>query len=160
MIKSSQARKQRRFRLSAPAHVTQHFVRVGLDKQLAKKLGIKRRTVQLSKGDSVAVVSGAKKGKSGKVIRVNMKRGFAYIDTITRKNAKAKELNVPVYISNLKITDLNLTDKYRAGKLALKAQPKAVEKKKEEERKPEAMSAPEPSEEAEVEKKAVEAMVK
>ncbi len=158
MIKSSQARKQRRFRLSAPAHVTQHFVRVGLDKQLAKKLGIKRRTVQLSKGDSVAVVSGAKKGKSGKVIRVNMKRGFAYIDTITRKNAKGKELNVPVYISNLKITDLNLTDKYRAGKLALKVQPKVVEKK--DERKPEAMRAPEPSEEAKVEKKAVEAMVK
>ena len=124
MIKSSQARKQRRFRLSAPAHVTQHFVRVGLDKQFAKKLGIKRRTVQLSKGDSVAVVSGAKKGKSGKVIRVNMKRGFAYIDTITRKNAKGKELNVPVYISNLKITDLNLTDKYRATSLRSRRSPR------------------------------------
>ena len=157
MIKSSKARKQRRFRLTAPAHATQHFVRVGLDRQLAKKLGIKRRTVQLSKGDSVAVVSGAKKGKSGKVIRLNMRRGFAYIDTVTRKNAKGKELNVPVYISNLKITDLNLTDKYRANKLSLKAQPKAPEKK--EEKKAEALSAPEAKEEK-VEQKAAEAMVK
>ncbi|MCL5007250.1 MAG: 50S ribosomal protein L24 [Candidatus Marsarchaeota archaeon] len=157
MIKSSQARKQRRFRLTAPAHATQHFVRVGLDRQLAKKLGIKRRTVQLSKGDSVAVVSGAKKGKSGKVIRLNMRRGFAYIDTVTRKNAKGKELNVPVYISNLKIMDLNLTDKYRANKLSLKAQPKAPEKK--EEKKAEALSAPEAKEEK-VEQKAAEAMVK
>jgi large subunit ribosomal protein L24 len=158
MIKSSQARKQRKFRLTAPAHAAQHFVRVGLDKQLMKKLGIKRRTVQLSKGDSVAIVSGAKKGKSGKVIRVNMRRGFAYIDTVTRKNAKGKELNIPVYISNLKITDLNLTDKYRAGKLSLKAQPKAPEKKNEES-KPEAISAPE-AEEKKAEEKAVEAMVK
>ncbi|MEM3841417.1 MAG: 50S ribosomal protein L24 [Candidatus Micrarchaeaceae archaeon] len=144
MIRSSQKRKQRRFRLAPPLHAAQHFVRVHIDKQLAKKLGISRRSVQLSRGDSVEVVAGARKGKSGKVVRINMRRGFAYIDSITRKNARGKESNVPIHISNLKITDLNLTDKYRAAKLNLKVQPKPAEKPEDKEaKKPDAIKAPE-----------------
>jgi large subunit ribosomal protein L24 len=120
MIKSSKPREQRRFRFNAPMHELQHFSHSHIDKALAKKLGITKRAVQVSKGDTVKVMSGKSRGKTGKVVRVNMRKGFLYIDSLKKKNAKGKEFDIPIRISNAYITDLNLSDKIRAGKLKLK----------------------------------------
>ena len=123
MIKSSKPRKQRRFRFNAPLHELQHFSHSHVDKSLAKKLGITKRAVQVSKGDTVKVMSGKNKGKTGKVLRVDMRKGFLFIDSMKKKNAKGKEFDIPIRINNVYITDLNLSDKVRAGKLKLKAVP-------------------------------------
>ncbi|EQD66363.1 50S ribosomal protein L24P [mine drainage metagenome] len=120
MIKSSKPRKQRRFRFNAPLHELQHFSHSHVDKALAKKLGITKRAVQVSKGDTIKIMSGKNKGKTGKVMRVSMRKGFLYIDSMKKKNAKGKEFEVPIRINNVYITDLNLSDKFRAGKLKLK----------------------------------------
>ncbi len=122
MIKSSKPRKQRRFRFNAPMHVRQHFVHSHLDKALRAKLGIKRRSVQISKGDTVKVMAGSKKGTTGKVIRVSLRTGRINIDSLVKKTAKGKEFNVPLSASNVYITDLNLSDKVRAAKLKLAQQ--------------------------------------
>ncbi|MDE1834655.1 MAG: 60S ribosomal protein L26, partial [Candidatus Micrarchaeota archaeon] len=47
MIESSQPRKQRLFRANAPMHIRQNFVNVHISKDLAKKLGIKRRSIEI-----------------------------------------------------------------------------------------------------------------
>jgi large subunit ribosomal protein L24 len=113
MIASSKPKKQRKFRYNAPMHMRQRFVNAHVSKELKEKLGIAKRSIEIRKGDSVKVVSGGQKGKSGKVSKVSIRRGFVYIDGIVRKTAKGKEIMIPIRSSNLYITDIDLSDKYR-----------------------------------------------
>jgi len=129
MIQSSKPRKQRLQRYTAPMHVRQHFVHAHLDKELRTKLGIKQRAVQISRGDTVKVMSGSKRGTVGKVTLVSLKTGRIHIDSLMRKNAKGKESSVGINVSNVYITALNLTDKLRAAKLKVAQQAMADEKK-------------------------------
>jgi large subunit ribosomal protein L24 len=143
MIRSSKPKKQRFFRFNAPLHVRQHFVHSHIDKSLMKKLNIKKSSVQISRGDTVKVMAGSKKGTSGKVTKVSLKTGRISIDSLTKKNARGKEFNVSISASNVYITDLNLTDKYRAEKLHLARQQKETKAppKKTEEAKPQTDAA-------------------
>ena len=120
MLQSGQRRKQRKFRFTAPPHVRQKFMHCHIDKALAKKLGIKRRAAQVHKGDTVKVMVGKHKGKSGKVSSVDTKSEMVLIEGINRKNAKAKELPIPIRASNVYITELDLNDKLRKEKLGVK----------------------------------------
>lgn len=126
MIESSKPRMQRWFRFNAPMHQRQHFLHSHLDKALRSKLNIKVRAVQISKGDTVKIMSGSKRGTTGKVTSVNLKTGRIFIDSIMKKNAKGKEFGVGISASNVYITALNLTDKVRAAnlKVAVEAKPK------------------------------------
>ncbi len=117
MIKSGKPRMQRKYRYTAPMHSRQHFLHVHLSKEARQKLGIKMRAVQVSKGDTVKIMSGSKKGTTGKVTRVSLRGGVLYIDSYKRKDAKGKELSVAVNASNVYITDLNLSDKLRVSRL-------------------------------------------
>lgn len=128
MITSSKPRKQRFFRFNAPLHERQHFLHAHLDKSARTKLGIKRSSVQISKGDTVKVMAGSKKGTTGKVTRVNLRTGKINIDTLMKKNARGKEFNIPISANNVYITELNLSDRYRADKLKLKREVKEVKK--------------------------------
>ena len=123
-MSSSKPRIQRRRRYNAPMHIRQHFVHAHIDKALRAKMTVKRRAIQIVKGDTVKVMSGAKRGTSGKVMEVNLKSGRIFIDSLKKKNAKGKEFNVGISSSNVYITELNLTDKRRAEALKLKVQPK------------------------------------
>jgi len=116
MIKSSKPRYQRRFRYNAPMHVRQKFVHAHIDKELRKKLKLPR-AIEISKGDTVKIVTGKFKGSTGTVSSVNLKSGRIIINGIVRKNAKGKEIGIPISASNVYITNLNLSDKIRAGKL-------------------------------------------
>lgn len=142
-MRSSKPRKQRFFRYNAPLHVRQHFLHSHIDKSLKKKLNLKKSSVQISKGDTVKIMAGSKRGTTGKVTRVNLGTGRISIDSLTKKNARGKEFNIPVSASNVYITDLNLTDKYRAEKLKVERQQIKETKppKKAEEAKPKAESA-------------------
>jgi large subunit ribosomal protein L24 len=112
-MESSKPRKQRKFRFNAPLHVRHKFVNAHISKELKEKMKIKARSIEVRRGDTVKVMSGAQKGKSGKVSRVDLKKGFVYIEGIVRKNSKGKEIMIPIRASNLYITDLDLSDKYR-----------------------------------------------
>ncbi len=119
-MKSGKPRKQRLFRYTAPAHIRKGFVHSRISKELSKKLNIKKRNAQVKKGDTVKVMSGSNKGKSGKVNKVETKSGMLFIEGITRRNAKGKELLIPIRTSNVYITDLELNDKLRKLKLGIK----------------------------------------
>ena len=117
MIQSSQPRKERKFRFTAPLHDRQKFLHAHVSEELAKKLGIKSRSISMRKGDTVKVQSGAHRGKSGKVSKVNLHNGRIYIDGINRKDAKGKEFPIPIYSSNVYLMDIDLTDKLRSDKI-------------------------------------------
>ncbi|MDE1827986.1 MAG: 50S ribosomal protein L24 [Candidatus Micrarchaeota archaeon] len=116
-VQSSKPRKQRKFRFTAPHHFRQRFVHAHISKELATKLGIKRRTIAVRKGDTVKVMAGAQKGKSGKVQSVDMLKGRITIEGIARKNMKGKERFIPISSSNIYLIELDLTDKLRVAKI-------------------------------------------
>lgn len=117
MLKSAQPRKQRKFRFTAPLHLKQKFLNVNLSEELRKTY--KRRSIRIRKGDTVIVKKGSHKGKTGKIIKVNIKKGVVYIEGITKKPIRKEkpEKPIPFKPSNLEITALDLSDKKRLEKL-------------------------------------------
>ncbi|MCL4365009.1 MAG: 50S ribosomal protein L24 [Candidatus Marsarchaeota archaeon] len=113
MIRSSKPRKQRKFRFTAPMHVRQNFVNVHISKELSSRLGIKRRSIEVRKGDTVRIMSGDSKGKSGKVSEVRLRTGKILIEGIIKKDAKGKEKQIPVQASNVYLSDIDTSDKLR-----------------------------------------------
>ena len=118
MIKSGKPRKQRKFRFTAPMHVRQKFVHVRVAKELAAKLAIKRRSIAVRRGDTVRVMSGGSRGKTGKVASVDLKRAIVLVEGIVRKNAKGKESQIPIKSSNVYAIDLDLSDKLRSARIS------------------------------------------
>ncbi len=110
--KSSKDRsKQRKYRINAPLHVRRKFISAHLSKELCEKY--KMRSLPLRKGDTVEIMRGEYKGKSGKVSRVNLKKSVVFIEGIKRKNIKGDEVFVSLSPSNLMIKELNLDDMKR-----------------------------------------------
>ena len=116
-IQSAKPRKQRRFRFNAPLHVRQKFVHAHIAKDLAKKLGIKKRSVAVREGDTVKIMAGKQKGKSGKVSAVDLVSGRIYVEGIARKTMKGKEKLIPISSSNVYLVELEISDKLRQEKL-------------------------------------------
>ncbi len=110
-IKSSKPRKQRKMLYNAPLHKRQKLVSAHLSKELREKYG--KRSVTVRKGDEVKIVRGQYKGKTGKVIEVNLKKLKIYVEGVTRKKSTGEEVRVPIHPSNVIITKLNLEDKKR-----------------------------------------------
>ncbi len=117
MISSSKPRKQRKFRYTAPMHTRQNFVNAHISKELSTKLGLKRRSIELRKGDYVLVMAGDSKGTRGKVSEVNLKNGRITVEGVVRRNSKNKDIPIPLYASNVYITDLDLSDKLRKAEV-------------------------------------------
>lgn len=116
-MNSSKPRIQRKFRYNAPMHVRQRFVHVHLSKDLRQKLSIKLRATNVRRGDTVKVMAGINKGRTGKVNGVNLKNSTIFVDGINRKNKKGKELQIPIHASNVYLIDMDLNDKYRKAKI-------------------------------------------
>ncbi|MEM3781574.1 MAG: 50S ribosomal protein L24 [Candidatus Micrarchaeaceae archaeon] len=125
---SSKPNKQRFARFNADLHIRQHFVHAHISKELMQKLGLSKRSTQLHRGDTVKIMSGSLKGKTGKVHSVSLRRGRAEIEGITKKNARGKEKFIPISVSNLYIIDMDLSDKRRASKLRYIAQRQTQDK--------------------------------
>jgi len=113
--RSTQPRKQRKFRYNAPLHIRQKLIGVHLSKELRQKH--KRRTVGLRKGDKVKVLRGQFKGKTGKVERIDLKKLKVYIMGIESVKKEGTKEYIPIDPSNLLLTELNLEDKKRRAKL-------------------------------------------
>jgi len=135
-IQSAKPRMQRLFRFTAPMHSRQHFMNVHVDKSLMAKMTVKRRAIRVAKGDTVKIMSGSKRGTTGKVTGVDLRRGRIKISSLVKKNAKGKEFSVSISPSNVYLTDLNLEDKFRADRLKLAPTPKPKEEPKQQQTAP------------------------
>jgi len=111
MNMSKDPTKQRKKILTAPQHALKNLMSAHLSKELAEKYN--RRSIPIRKGDTVRVLRGEFKGIQGKVINVDRKKMRVFIENVTRKKVDGSTVNVPVHVSKVMITQLNLEDEYR-----------------------------------------------
>ncbi len=144
-VESSKPKKQRKFHYDKPLHMKQQCLASHLDKKLAKQL--EKRSIPIRKGDTMKVMRGGMKGKSGKITGVNYGKGIVFIENIMRKKANGEEVQVPLKASNLLVTDLDKSDSKRFKGKVLKEEKKKNEAKKEEAEKKGEKITPEKKEE-------------
>ncbi|MDP3027368.1 MAG: 50S ribosomal protein L24 [Nanoarchaeota archaeon] len=124
---SRQPRKQVKYRANAPLHIKHKFMSANLDKDLRKKYG--KRNFPLRKGDSVKILRGEFKKKTGKVGLVDLKKLRVAIESLQKTKKDGSKINVWFDPSNLQIKELNLDDKKRLNSINNKNKP--AEQKKE-----------------------------
>jgi large subunit ribosomal protein L24 len=113
---SSQPRKQRRLIYKKFTNKDYgKLLSAHLSKELRQKY--KRRSLRVRVNDIVRVMRGTYKGFEGKVVKVNPKKGYVYIEGLTRKNIRGRPVMIPIHASKVMIVKLYLDDKYRAEKL-------------------------------------------
>ena len=110
-VASKQPRKQRKYLANAPLHIRHKLVSAHLIKTLREKYG--KRNFPIVKGDSVKIMRGEFKGKTGKIAGVDLKRLRVTIEGIQRTKKDGTKVNVYFNTSNLQIKELHLEDMKR-----------------------------------------------
>jgi len=103
--------KQRKFLAKAPLHIKQKLVAAHLSKELREKY--KRRSVSLRKGDTVKIMAGKFKDKTGKVTKVLLKSSKILVEGIQVKKQDGSKSDVKLVPCKMQIIQLNLDDKKR-----------------------------------------------
>ncbi len=78
------------------------------------------RKLSVRTGDSVRIVRGDFAGLEGKVETVNYSSGKLFVEGMTREKAAGVASKLPVHVSKVLLTNLNLSDKWRSGLLSEK----------------------------------------
>ena len=112
---SIQPRKQRRAFHNAPLHKKRKWLASHLSENLLLKYD--KRSLPIIKGDTAKVMRGSYKGHEDKIVSVNSKKGILQIEGLTMVKADGKKIARPIHPSNVMITKLNLTDKWRRRKI-------------------------------------------
>ncbi len=159
---STQPRKERKTLYNLPNHLAQRQVSAHLSGDLIKRYN--RRSLTVRKGDTVLVMRGDFAGTAGKVIEVVTRDRKIIVENVTVEKADHTKKPRPVDPSNVLVTKLDLTDKFRRSKLGSAAEADAKEQEREAEaaRKKEeaAKKAAEAAKKEEAAKKAAEAAKK
>ena len=98
-------RKQRKYRANAPLHIKRKLVSANLSKELRKKYG--KRSFPLRKGDSVKILRGEFKRKTGKIDSVDLKKSRVVIEGIFRSKKEGSKVAVYFNPSNTTIRNIN-----------------------------------------------------
>ena len=115
-MESKKPGKQRAKLAEMPLHQRKRLVCAHLSKELRESL--KKRSLPVKKGDTVKIMRGKFRGKTGKVVRVDLRKARVYIEKITRKKTDGSEILVPFNASNLKIVSVDRSDEKRLKQLA------------------------------------------
>ena len=86
-----------------------------LSKDLQKKYG--KKSVRVLEGDSITISRGEFKGVDGKIAKISTEKSSVTIDGIKKEKTKGDKFDVYIHTSNLVITSLNTSDKWRMAKL-------------------------------------------
>ena len=116
---STQPRKQRKYRFHAPLHLRKKFVHATLTKELRKKY--QRRAVALRTQDTVRVMRGQFKSRTGAVEEVDLKTSKVFVIGMEMVKKDGSKSRYPLDASNLQITSLHLDDKQRKKMLERKS---------------------------------------
>jgi large subunit ribosomal protein L24 len=114
-MKSTSPRKQRKEMFNAPLHKKRKWLSSHLEENLLLKYD--KRSITVIKGDTVRVMRGSFRGHEDKVAHVNVGKRSIEVEGITMSNAKGNKIAKPLHPSNVMITKLDLTDKWRRKKL-------------------------------------------
>ncbi len=111
-------RKQRKYVAKAPLHLRAKMISAHLSKDLRKKYG--RRAFQIRKGDSVKIMKGEHKGKTGKISEIDLTKLRVAIEGVQLTKKDGSKVNVYFNASNLMLTEMNLEDKQRLKSITKK----------------------------------------
>jgi large subunit ribosomal protein L24 len=114
-IESSQPRKQRKARYTAPSHVSTKFLNAPLSEALKEQYN--KKTLRVIKGDTVKVTRGDFAGDEGVVDAVDTRKAKLVVHGVSSTKADGTEVPRMIDASNVQITKLNLADKRRVAKL-------------------------------------------
>ncbi len=112
---SSQPGKQRKNNREASLHRKSKKIRSTLSDELREEYGARR--VRVIVGDDVEVMRGDFAGESGEVLDVELDEGTVEIEGVTIEATDGEEVLRPIDASNVRVTDLNLSDRERRDKL-------------------------------------------
>ena len=115
---SKSPKRQRKFRYNAPLHIKNKFLSCNLTKSLRQEYGT--RSVRVRVHDTVKVMRGEHKGKTGEVTEVDIKNSTIHVKGVTRKKVNGQEVNLPLKPSNVQIIELDLKDEKRSKTLRTK----------------------------------------
>lgn len=102
---------QRKRHFAAPAHDRRRRLGAALSEALRKTLGV--RSLSVKKNDTVKIMRGDHKGKTGKVTEVDAEKYKVYIEGVTVKKSDKTDRKVPVHASNVMIIEADTKDSRR-----------------------------------------------
>jgi large subunit ribosomal protein L24 len=105
-----------------------------LSKDLHKKYG--KRSVRVVEGDSITILRGEFKGVEGKIAKISTAKSSVAVEGIKKEKTKGDKFDVYIHTSNLVVTSLNTSDKWRISKLEGKNPSKQSKKETPKETKP------------------------
>ena len=113
MVKPTKMRNQRIYQATLQTRSKQ--MGSSLSKDLQKKYG--KKSARVVEGDTVTILRGEFKGVDGKIARISTQKSSVAIDGVKKEKTKGDKFDVYIHTSNLVITALNSTDKWRIAKL-------------------------------------------
>jgi large subunit ribosomal protein L24 len=113
-ISSKKPKKQRKYMAQAPNHIKRKLISSHLSKALRETQ--KKRALPLRKKDTVKVMRGPFKKRTGKVLDINTKNNKVYIEGIQKTKKDGSKISITFDASNLQIIELNTEDKRRINK--------------------------------------------
>lgn len=109
--RSTQPRRQRKAEFQAVGAERRRRMAVSLSRDLRARYG--RRQLPVRKGDTVRILSGSYKGREERVAKVQRRRYAVTLDNVTGKTGESKLKPLPIRLSHLVLTRLNLSDPWR-----------------------------------------------
>ena len=109
--KSTQPKKQRYYNYNVEKNENHKLLSAPLSQKLRDSKRF--RSLPIHAGDTVRIVRGGYKGRSGKVIKTDPKKQRIYVDKIVNKKTDATEIPVPIHPSNVIIEKYVTRDRRR-----------------------------------------------
>ena len=97
-----------------------------LSKDLQKKYG--KKSARVVEGDSITILRGEFKGVDGKISKISTQKTSVAIEGVKKEKTKGDKFDVYIHTSNLVVTSLNSSDKWRMAKLKEKIQENNLKK--------------------------------
>ena len=86
-----------------------------LSKDLQKKYG--KKSTRAIVGDTITILRGEFKGVSGKITKISTEKTSVTVEGVKKEKTKGDKFDVYIHTSNLVVTALNSSDKWRISKL-------------------------------------------
>jgi large subunit ribosomal protein L24 len=112
--RSIKPKKQRKYLANAPLHTRRKIMSVNLTPELRKE--VKKRNIPVRKGDKVQIMRGRFKTKTAKVEKVLRKDYKLLLEGIMIEKKDGSKVKFPIHYSNVKIMELEMSDKKRMNK--------------------------------------------
>jgi LSU ribosomal protein L24P len=112
---TQQPHKQRKAQRTAPLHKRHKQVMSTLSTELREEYD--QRSVRVNEGDTVEVMRGDFAEETGDVVQVNLRDATIHVEGVTNETVDGEEVPRPLDASNVRVTELDLSDPLRQERL-------------------------------------------